>query len=67
VELCACWSEDALLAVRLEGEVWVEEGSRASALAIVVDVVEGFSVAFQTSISIGEKLVVSLSPRLSGE
>ena len=53
--------------MRLEGEVWVEEGSRASALAIVVDVVEGFSVAFQTSISSGERLNVSLSPKLSGD
>ena len=52
--------------MRLEGEVWVEEGSRASALAIVVDVVEGFSVAFQTSLSSGERFV-SLSPQLSGD
>ena len=45
----------------------VEEGSRASvpALEIVVDDVEGFSVAFQTSISSGERLIVSLSPQLS--
>jgi hypothetical protein len=32
-----------------------------------VVVVEGFSVAFQTSISIGEKLLVSLSPQLSSD
>lgn len=68
-ECCACWSDDAVLTVRLEGEVRVEveEGSRASvpALEIVVDDVEGFSVAFQTSISSGERLIVSLSPQLS--
>jgi len=56
--------------LRLEGEVWVdvEEGSRASipALGMVVDVVEGFSVAFQTSLSSGERFV-SLSPQLSGD
>lgn len=56
--------------MRLEGEVWVdvEEGSRASipALGMVVDVVEGFSVAFQTSLSSGERFV-SLSPQLSGD
>lgn len=54
--------------MRLEGEVWdVEEGSRASVPALgMVDVVEGFSVAFQTSISSGERFV-SLSPQLSGD
>lgn len=48
-------------------DFWVEN-SRESAtdLEIVVDV-EGFSVAFQTSISIGEKLLVNLSLRLSGD
>lgn len=68
-EFCACWSEDTLLIVRLEGEAWmeVEEGSRASvpALGMVVAVVEGFSVAFQTSISSGESLIFSLSSKLS--
>ena len=54
--------------MRLEGEVNVEEGSRASvpALGIGVDVVDGFSVAFQTSLSSGEWFV-SLSPQLSGD
>ena len=68
-EFCACWSDEALRSVRLEGEEVWEEGSRASvpALEIVVDVVEGFSVAFQTSISSGERLIVSLSPKLSGD
>ena len=68
-EFCACWSEDTLLVVRLEGEAWmeVEEGSRASvpALGMVVAVVEGFSAAFQTSISSGESLIFSLSSKLS--
>lgn len=48
----------------------VEEGSRAASvptLAMVVEVVEGFSVAFQTSISSGERLTVGLSPQLSGD
>jgi hypothetical protein len=53
--------------VRLVGEVWVEEGSRASALEIVVEVVEGFSAAFQASNSTGEKLFVNLSPKLSDD
>ncbi len=57
--------------MRLEGEVWAdveEEGSRASvpALGMVVDVVEGFSVAFQESIS-SEERFGSLSPQLSGD
>jgi hypothetical protein len=67
-EFCACWSDEAPLIVRLEGEVDVEEGSRASvpALGMVVDVVEGFSVVFQTSISSGERFG-SLSPQLSGD
>ena len=55
---------------RLEGEVKVEEGSRAAccpALGIVVVEFEGFSVAFQTSISIGEKVVVTLSSKPSGD
>jgi len=49
--------------------VEVEEGSRVSvpALGILVDVVEGFSVAFQTSISSGERLIASLSDKLSGD
>jgi hypothetical protein len=66
-EFCACWSDEALRSVRLEGEVWEEEeGSHASVPALVA-VVEGFSVAFQTSISSGERLNVSLSPKLSGD
>jgi hypothetical protein len=72
-EFCSCWSEDTLLTTRLEGEVWVEvwveveEGSHESvpALGIVVDVVEGFSVEFQTSMSSGERLFFSLSSKLS--
>lgn len=44
---------------------WVGNGSLPSpALEIVV---EGFSVAFQTSMSIGEKLLVNLSLRPSGD
>jgi hypothetical protein len=49
--------------------VEAEDGSRVSvpALEMVVEVVEGFSVAFQTSISSGERLIVSLSSKLSGD
>jgi hypothetical protein len=51
----------------LEGEVRVEEGSFSSAPALEIDVVEGFKLALQTSNSTGEKLLVSLSPKLSGD
>jgi hypothetical protein len=55
VGLCEWKSEETILVENPEGEVWCEGRSRVSGpdALTMVGPVDGFKVAFQTSISIG--------------